>query len=92
MPQEYLLSNALHQGLTTLSQYDLGVPCSRKYFKQFDSCGNALRFHAKIVEVEIGGVAIYCPIGNFTELNSTVTYMVLKAKANDRCTSSPFPQ
>ncbi|GFV83993.1 hypothetical protein TNCV_1479951 [Trichonephila clavipes] len=30
--------------------------------------------------------------GNFTELNRTVTCMVLKAKANDRRTSSPLPR
>ncbi|GFW50551.1 hypothetical protein TNCV_2888541 [Trichonephila clavipes] len=47
-------------------------------------------FHGKIVEVEIGGVAIYRPFGNFTELNRTVTCMVLKA--NDRRTSSPLPR
>ncbi|GFV19114.1 uncharacterized protein TNCV_3223321 [Trichonephila clavipes] len=39
------------------------------------------------MEVEIGGVAIYRPFGNFTELNCTVTYMV--AKANDRRTTTP---
>ncbi|GFY10648.1 hypothetical protein TNCV_2194691 [Trichonephila clavipes] len=39
-------------------------------------------FHAEIVEVEIGGVAIYHPFGDFTELNRTVTCMVLKG--NDR--------
>ncbi|GFX42467.1 hypothetical protein TNCV_1520311 [Trichonephila clavipes] len=42
-------------------------------------------FNAEIVEVEIGGVAIYRPFGNFAELNRTVTCMVLKA--NDRRTS-----
>ncbi|GFX37604.1 uncharacterized protein TNCV_3201271 [Trichonephila clavipes] len=47
-----------------------------------------LQFHVKIVEVNIGGVAIYRPFGNFTELNRTVSYIVLKA--NDRRTSSPF--
>ncbi|GFV91308.1 hypothetical protein TNCV_898251 [Trichonephila clavipes] len=51
-------------------------------------CG--MEFHAKIVEVEIGGVANYCPFGNFSELNRTVTCMV--AKANDRRTSSPLPR
>ncbi|GFW17868.1 uncharacterized protein TNCV_1134681 [Trichonephila clavipes] len=51
-----------------------------------------LQFHAKIVEVEIGGIAIYHPFGNFSELNRTVTCMVLKAKANDRRTSSPLPR
>ncbi|GFT29037.1 uncharacterized protein TNCV_3586871 [Trichonephila clavipes] len=39
-----------------------------------------LQFHAKIVEVEIGGVAIYCSFGNFTELNRTVPCMVLKSR------------
>ncbi|GFW88788.1 hypothetical protein TNCV_4972811 [Trichonephila clavipes] len=49
--------------------------------------------------VEIGGVAIYrkefptyLTGGNFTELNRTVTCMVLKAKANGRRTSSPLPR
>ncbi|GFW09034.1 hypothetical protein TNCV_3081261 [Trichonephila clavipes] len=45
-------------------------------------------FPAKIVEVEIGGDAIYRPFGNFSELNCTVICMVLKA--NDRRTSSPL--
>ncbi|GFW55730.1 uncharacterized protein TNCV_121141 [Trichonephila clavipes] len=49
-----------------------------------------LQFHAKVVEVEIGGVAIYRPFGNFTELNRTVTCMVFKT--NDRRTSSPLPR
>ncbi|GFW66047.1 uncharacterized protein TNCV_588731 [Trichonephila clavipes] len=51
-----------------------------------------LQFHAKIAEVEIDGGAIYRPFGNFTELNRTVTCMGLKAKANDRRTSSPLPR
>ncbi|GFU03315.1 uncharacterized protein TNCV_3338341 [Trichonephila clavipes] len=29
-----------------------------------------LQFHGKIVEVEIGGVAIYCPFGEFLRENS----------------------
>ncbi|GFW92787.1 uncharacterized protein TNCV_1735801 [Trichonephila clavipes] len=29
-----------------------------------------LQFHAKIVEVEIGGVAIYCSFGEFRRANS----------------------
>ncbi|GFV64606.1 hypothetical protein TNCV_3181021 [Trichonephila clavipes] len=29
---------------------------------------------------------------NFTELNRTVTYVMLKAKANDMRTSSPLPR
>ncbi|GFV52139.1 uncharacterized protein TNCV_5070601 [Trichonephila clavipes] len=45
-----------------------------------------LQFHNKIMEVEIGAVAIYRPFGNFTDLNCTVTCMGLKV--NDRCTSS----
>ncbi|GFT37313.1 uncharacterized protein TNCV_3150041 [Trichonephila clavipes] len=49
-----------------------------------------LQFHAKIVEVVIGGVAIYRPFGNFPELNRTVTCMVLKA--NDKRTSSLLPR
>ncbi|GFT79405.1 uncharacterized protein TNCV_604241 [Trichonephila clavipes] len=49
-----------------------------------------LQFHAYIVEMEVGGVAIYRPFGNFTELNCTVTCMVLYA--NDRRTSSPLPR
>ncbi|GFU79194.1 hypothetical protein TNCV_2137171 [Trichonephila clavipes] len=47
-----------------------------------------LQFHAKIVEVEIGGVAMYRPFGNFPKLNPTVTCMVLKA--NDWRTSCPL--
>ncbi|GFS94320.1 hypothetical protein TNCV_2013811 [Trichonephila clavipes] len=57
--------------------------------------------------VEIGVVAIYRkevqPVSqaletlipshrNFTERNGTVTCMVLKAKVNNRRTSSPFPR
>ncbi|GFU68716.1 hypothetical protein TNCV_309311 [Trichonephila clavipes] len=37
-----------------------------------------------------GGVAIYRPFGNFTELNRAVTCMVLKV--NDRRTFSPMPR
>ncbi|GFV10763.1 hypothetical protein TNCV_1756011 [Trichonephila clavipes] len=37
-------------------------------------------------------VKIDRPFGNFIELNRTVTGMVLKAKANDRRTSSPLPR
>ncbi|GFW35323.1 hypothetical protein TNCV_594741 [Trichonephila clavipes] len=33
----------------------------------------------------------FLPFGNFTELNRTVTYMVLKAKANDGRTSRHLP-
>ncbi|GFW90041.1 hypothetical protein TNCV_3484931 [Trichonephila clavipes] len=51
-----------------------------------------LQFHAKIVEVEIGVVAIYRPFGDFAELIRTVTCMVLKDKANDMRTSSPLPR
>ncbi|GFY02880.1 hypothetical protein TNCV_3507601 [Trichonephila clavipes] len=36
-------------------------------------------------------VMFYRPFGNFTELNCAVTCMVLKAKANDRRTSSSLP-
>ncbi|GFX69068.1 hypothetical protein TNCV_4945681 [Trichonephila clavipes] len=39
------------------------------------------QFHVKIAEVEIRGVAIY--LGNFAELNRTITCMVLKAMTND---------
>ncbi|GFW20412.1 uncharacterized protein TNCV_4546791 [Trichonephila clavipes] len=49
-----------------------------------------LQFHAKIVEGEIGDVSIYRPFGNFTELNRTVTCMVLKT--NGRRTSRPLPR
>ncbi|GFY15979.1 uncharacterized protein TNCV_1286241 [Trichonephila clavipes] len=55
------------------------VQGTREYFPP-------LQFHAEIVEVEIGGVAIYFPSGNFAELIRTVTFMVLKA--ND----SPLPR
>ncbi|GFY26054.1 hypothetical protein TNCV_353721 [Trichonephila clavipes] len=51
-----------------------------------------LQFHAQIVEVEIGCGAIYPNVLSFTELNCTVTCMVLKAKTNGRCTSSPLPR
>ncbi|GFS59736.1 hypothetical protein TNCV_4103891 [Trichonephila clavipes] len=44
--------------------------------------------HAEVVKVEIGGVAIYRPFGNFAQLNRTVSCMVLKA--NDRRSSSPL--
>ncbi|GFV11376.1 uncharacterized protein TNCV_3923251 [Trichonephila clavipes] len=37
------------------------------------------QFLAKIVEVEIGGVAIYCPFGEFLRAKSSITCMVLKA-------------
>ncbi|GFY15935.1 hypothetical protein TNCV_1285801 [Trichonephila clavipes] len=50
-------------------------------------------FHAEIVEVEIGGVAIYRPFGEFRKANRkarTVTCIVLKA--NDWRTSSPMPR
>ncbi|GFW44629.1 uncharacterized protein TNCV_4481741 [Trichonephila clavipes] len=48
-------------------------------------------FHAEIVEVEIEVVSpSIVPLGNFAELNRTVTCIVLKA--NDRRTSSPKPQ
>ncbi|GFW23688.1 uncharacterized protein TNCV_2032311 [Trichonephila clavipes] len=49
-----------------------------------------LQIHAKIVEVEIGGVAFYRPFGKISELNRTVTCMV--AKANNRRTSSRLPR
>ncbi|GFU36954.1 hypothetical protein TNCV_2671121 [Trichonephila clavipes] len=39
----------------------------------------SLQFLAKIVEVEIGGVAICRPLENFTELIRAVTCMVLEA-------------
>ncbi|GFW52205.1 uncharacterized protein TNCV_2426521 [Trichonephila clavipes] len=41
---------------------------------------------------EIGDVAIYRPFGNIAELIRTVTCRVLKANANDRCTSSSMPR
>ncbi|GFY00531.1 hypothetical protein TNCV_2139281 [Trichonephila clavipes] len=34
----------------------------------------------------------FLPFGNFTELNRTVTCMMLKAKANDRRTSRQLPR
>ncbi|GFX41152.1 hypothetical protein TNCV_2218501 [Trichonephila clavipes] len=49
-------------------------------------------FNTLIVEVNIGGVAIYCPFENFSELNRTVTCMVIKAEAKDRRTPSPLPR
>ncbi|GFW19372.1 uncharacterized protein TNCV_1602671 [Trichonephila clavipes] len=51
-----------------------------------------IQFQAKIVEVEIGGVTIYRPFGEFHRANSYCPCMVLKAKANDRRTSSPLPR
>ncbi|GFU55671.1 uncharacterized protein TNCV_1649801 [Trichonephila clavipes] len=52
-----------------------------------------LQSHGKIAEVEIGGVTpSIVPSGNFAELIRTVTYMVLKAYANDRRTSSSLPR
>ncbi|GFU04103.1 uncharacterized protein TNCV_862611 [Trichonephila clavipes] len=59
------------------------VPGTGEYFPP-------LQFHAKIVELEIGGIAIYRPFGNFAEQIRTVTCKVLKAKTNDRRTSSPL--
>ncbi|GFV88835.1 hypothetical protein TNCV_4608801 [Trichonephila clavipes] len=41
-------------------------------------------------EVETVGVTIYRSFGNFAELIRTVTCMMLKAKDNDRRTSSPL--
>ncbi|GFW66020.1 hypothetical protein TNCV_588461 [Trichonephila clavipes] len=46
-------------------------------------------FHAKIVEVEIGGVAIYRPFGEFRRPNS---YCLLYGAQGLRRTSSPLPQ
>ncbi|GFV93448.1 hypothetical protein TNCV_1987631 [Trichonephila clavipes] len=43
--------------------------------------------HAEIVEVEIGGVAIYRPFGKFRRAKSYVTCMVLKV--NDRRPLAP---
>ncbi|GFV13823.1 hypothetical protein TNCV_3695351 [Trichonephila clavipes] len=37
-------------------------------------------------------VMFYRPFGNFTELNRTVTYMVLKAKVNNWRKSIPLPR
>ncbi|GFX00213.1 hypothetical protein TNCV_297021 [Trichonephila clavipes] len=37
-------------------------------------------------------VKIYRPFGDFTELNRTVTCIMLKGKANDKRTSSPLPR
>ncbi|GFW98639.1 uncharacterized protein TNCV_2758181 [Trichonephila clavipes] len=51
-----------------------------------------LQSHGKIVEVEIGGVAIYRPFGEFFRANSYCHMMVLKAQANERRTSSPLPR
>ncbi|GFX98470.1 uncharacterized protein TNCV_4002391 [Trichonephila clavipes] len=49
----------------------------------------SLQFHAFHAAPSI--VMFYRPFVNFTELNCNVTCMVLKAKANDRLTSSPLP-
>ncbi|GFX88269.1 hypothetical protein TNCV_1066851 [Trichonephila clavipes] len=48
------------------------------------------QFHVLNVEGEIHGSAIYRLFGNFTALNHAVTCMGLKAKANNRRTSSPL--
>ncbi|GFV52267.1 hypothetical protein TNCV_3197671 [Trichonephila clavipes] len=51
----------------------------------------SLQFHAKVGEVEKGVVSpSIIPLGNFAELIRSVTCMVLKAKSNDRLTSSPL--
>ncbi|GFV85880.1 hypothetical protein TNCV_1421851 [Trichonephila clavipes] len=42
-------------------------------------------------DVEVVSPSII-PSGNFAELTSSVSCMVLKAKANDRRSSSPLPQ
>ncbi|GFX97250.1 uncharacterized protein TNCV_557401 [Trichonephila clavipes] len=47
------------------------VQVTREYFPP-------LQFHVYIVEVDIGGVTIYRPFGNFFELNRSVTCMVIK--------------
>ncbi|GFT52935.1 uncharacterized protein TNCV_1460361 [Trichonephila clavipes] len=47
-----------------------------------------IQFHAEIVEVEIVGVAIYRPFGEFRRDNS---YCHLYGAPNDRRTSSPLP-
>ncbi|GFV70498.1 uncharacterized protein TNCV_2868441 [Trichonephila clavipes] len=48
------------------------VQGTREYFPPLQSQG-------KIVEVEIGGVAIYRPLGNFAKQIRTVSCVVLKA-------------
>ncbi|GFX71958.1 hypothetical protein TNCV_2468671 [Trichonephila clavipes] len=53
-----------------------------------ENSSRGMDFHAQ--KMYGGGDRWCCPIGNFAELNHTVTCMVLKA--NDRCTSSPTPQ
>ncbi|GFV50415.1 hypothetical protein TNCV_3336051 [Trichonephila clavipes] len=63
-----------------------GLSHERRDWKIFPS----LQFNAEILELEIGGVAIYHHLGNFAELNRTVTCMVLKA--NDRCSTSLLPR
>ncbi|GFV70590.1 hypothetical protein TNCV_3841741 [Trichonephila clavipes] len=65
---------------TKVSWFESRVKGTGEYFPP-------LQFHAKIVEVEIGGVV---PSGNFANLIRTVTCMVLNA--NDRRTSSPLPR
>ncbi|GFY06260.1 sodium-coupled monocarboxylate transporter 1 [Trichonephila clavipes] len=76
---------------------NLGLPigivlAAYVFIPVYFQCGvsTVYEFNAEIVEVEIGGAAIYRPFGNFAELNRTVTCMVLKA--NDRRTSSPLPR
>ncbi|GFU55904.1 hypothetical protein TNCV_3971611 [Trichonephila clavipes] len=75
---------------------DVSSPVARVSDSSLESLGSMLDvtkypssphgFHTYMVE--IGGVAIYRPFGNFSQLIRTVTLMV--AKANDRQTSSPL--
>ncbi|GFW29573.1 putative DD41D transposase [Trichonephila clavipes] len=51
-----------------------------------------VQFHAKNLEVEIDGVTINRPFGEFLRANSYCYRMVLKIQANDRHTSSPLPR
>ncbi|GFW38053.1 uncharacterized protein TNCV_834931 [Trichonephila clavipes] len=46
--------------------------------------------HAEIVEVEIGGVAIYRPFWEFRRAKSYCHLSCMVLKANDRRTSIPF--
>ncbi|GFX00842.1 hypothetical protein TNCV_4578091 [Trichonephila clavipes] len=86
MPSEYTRSTcSLNQWVR--KSCGLNHECGKleKIFFHFSStpnCGGGDR----------DGGTIYCPFKNFIELNRTVTCMMLKAKANDRRTSSPLPR
>ncbi|GFY32444.1 hypothetical protein TNCV_3559521 [Trichonephila clavipes] len=58
------------------------LACHCKYIEH-------VKIHAKIVEVEIGGVTIYRPFGEFHRANSYCMGLKAKTNDNDRRTSGP---